>query len=124
MGILPALTEWKRTGVLAWNFERTTQAPGDNLMATIVGVSCFVGLILYYTFPLVRGKPSPGDCIVGYQIIPDEGTTLSFRKALLRTLMGFIAAWAFYLAPFVARDRKNGKFWLDMVFGTRAVKLS
>jgi hypothetical protein len=43
--------------------------------------------------------------------------------ALLRTLLGFIAACGAYLAPFIARDRKKGKFWLDKVFDTRAVTL-
>jgi uncharacterized RDD family membrane protein YckC len=124
LGVLPALTEWRRTGVFAWNFERTTPAPEDTLLATIGLVFCSVGLGFYYALPLIRGRPSPGACIVGYQIIPDEGTTISFRTALLRTLLGFIAVCSAYLAPFVARDRKKGKFWLDRVFGTRAVKLN
>jgi hypothetical protein len=124
LGILPALTEWRRTRVFAWNFERTTPAPGDTLLATIGLVLCSTALVFYYALPLIRGKPSPGACIVGYQIIPEEGTTLSFRTALLRTLLGFIAVCGAYLAPFVARDRKKGKFWLDKVFGTRAVTLN
>ena len=82
-----------------------------------------VGLVSYYALPLVRRKPSPGACIVGYQIIPDDGTTLNFRTAVLRTLVGFIAVAGAWLAPFIARDRKEGKFWLDKIFGTRAVTL-
>jgi hypothetical protein len=124
LGILPAITEWRRTGVFAWNFERTTPAPGDMLLASISLVFCSVALVLYYATPLIRHKPSPVGCIVGYQIIPDEGTTLTFRTAVLRTLLGFIAVCGWYLAPFVDRDRKKGKFWLDKVFGTRAVTLN
>jgi uncharacterized RDD family membrane protein YckC len=124
VGILPTLTEWKRTGVFAWNFERTTPAPGDALVAMIGLVFCTVGLVFYYALPLIRRKPSPGACILGYQIIAEEGTALSFRIALLRTLLGFIAVCCAYLAPFVARDRKKGKFWLDKVFGTQAVMLN
>jgi hypothetical protein len=66
LGILPALTEWRRTGVFAWNFERTTPAPGDTLLATIGLVFCFAALVFYYAFPLIRRKPSPGACVVGY----------------------------------------------------------
>jgi uncharacterized RDD family membrane protein YckC len=124
LGILPAITEWRRTGVFAWNFERTTPAPSDTLVAAIILAFCSIALVLYYALPLIRRKPSPGSSIVGYQIIPDEGTTLTFRTAVLRTLLGFIAVWGAYLAPFVERDRKEGKFWLDKVFGTRAVTLN
>jgi len=124
LGIIPAITEWRRTGVFAWNFERTTAAPSDTLVAATILTFCSIALVLYYVLPLIRRKPSPGGCIVGYQIIPDEGTTLPFRTAVLRTLLGFIAVWGAYVAPFVARDRKNGKFWLDKVFGTRAIMLS
>lgn len=124
LGILPALTEWRRTGIFEWNFERTTPAPGDGVVATIGITLGFAALVFYYALPLVRCRPSPGACIVGYQIVPDEGTIMSPRTAVLRTLLGFVAVASAYLAPFVDRDRKNGKFWLDKIFGTRAVRLS
>jgi uncharacterized RDD family membrane protein YckC len=123
LGIVPALTEWRRTGVFEWNFQRATPAHGDWLLAAIGVTLCFGALIFYYALPLIRCRPSPGACIVGYQVVPDEGTTLSFRSALLRTLLGFVAVCAAYVAPFVSRDRTKGKFWLDKVFGTRAVRI-
>jgi len=86
-----------------------------------LGAAC---LVFYYALPLIRRKPSPGSCIVGYQVVPDDDATLTLKAVLLRTLLGFIAAAAAYLAPFVARDRKKGKIWLDKAFGTHAVKLS
>jgi uncharacterized RDD family membrane protein YckC len=123
LGVLPTLTEWRRTGVFEWAFERPSPAPGDGLLiaAQVVGIS--VALVLYYAFPLVRRRPSPGTCIVAYQVVADDGVMLTLQTALLRTLLGCIALLLAYLAPFVARDRKNGKFWLDKVFGTRAVIL-
>jgi uncharacterized RDD family membrane protein YckC len=124
MGILPTLTEWRRTGNFQWTFERTTRAPSDGWL-TLAGITFLLaGLVLYYAFPLTRCRPSPGACIAGYQIVSDEGAGINMRVALLRTLLGFIAACTAYLAPFIARDRKKGKFWLDAVFGTRALRLS
>jgi hypothetical protein len=123
VGILPTLTEWKRTGVFEWNFERTTHAAGDGWLLGIATTSCFVALIIYYAYPLIRRRPSPGACIAGYQIIADEDATITPQTAVLRTLLGFVAACACYVAPFIARDRKQGKFWLDKVFDTRAVKV-
>jgi uncharacterized RDD family membrane protein YckC len=124
IGVLPMLTEWRRTGVFQWDFERTTHSAGDGLVAAIALLPSFAALILYYALPVARRKPSPGSCIVGYRILPEEGRTIDLRKAMMRTLLGFVAVCAAWLAPFVERDRKKGQFWLDKVFHTRAVKLS
>jgi uncharacterized RDD family membrane protein YckC len=122
IGLLPVLAEWHRTRVFAWTFERTTVAPSDGLLVTIGVLLTFVGLVLYYAFPLIRRKPSPGSCIAGYQIVADEGNAITLRIAILRTLLGFGATCGWFLAPFMFRDRKQGKFWLDKVFNTRALK--
>ncbi|MGD1025382.1 MAG: RDD family protein [Candidatus Sulfotelmatobacter sp.] len=122
MGILPALTEWNRTGIFQWHFERTVHAPGDGWLTAAGLILLVTGLVFYFAFPLNRRRPSPGACITGYQIVPDDGIKMTVRMAILRTLLGFIAACGAYLAPFIARDRKKGKFWLDAVFGTRALR--
>jgi hypothetical protein len=83
----------------------------------------FIALVFYYALPLIRRKPSPGACILGYQVVPDNGSTFSMGRAVLRTLLGFVAVCSPYIAPFVARDRRQGKFWVDQVFQTRAVLL-
>lgn len=123
VGILPTLTEWKRTGVFAWSFERTTPASGDGLLTVVTVGATFLALLFFFAWPLLRNRPSPGACVLGYQIVPEDGTVMTLRIAVLRTLLGFVAAAACYLAPFVGRDREKGKFWLDQVFATRAVKL-
>ena len=121
LGIIVALIEWRKTGVFQWAFERGTRTPEDGTLATAGTALMAVALAFYYAFPLVRRRPSPGACIAGYQVIADDGTTMTLRTALLRTCVGFISLCVAYLALFVARDRKRGKFWLDKVFGTRAV---
>ena len=123
VGFLPTLAEWKRTGTFQWQFERTLYAPSDGWLTAAEAILLIPGLVFYFVFPLTRLRPSPGACIAGYQIVPDDGIAISVRTAILRTLLGFIALCAAYLAPFVARDRKKGKFWLDAVFGTRALML-
>jgi hypothetical protein len=121
IGILPMIAEWRRTGVFHWTFERDSPAPGDAPMAT-VSISCaFAALLLYFAWPLVCRRPSPGACVLRYQVVPDEGEALPFRKAVARTLLGFVAVASFPLALFIKRDRKKGKFWVDKVFDTRAV---
>ena|SRR5215469_1310968 len=123
-GILPVFTERTRTGIFQWNFERTTHAPGDGWLVGFGVIIGFLVLVFYYSIPLTRRRPSPGSCIIGYQIIPDDGVAVTARTALFRTLLGLIAVGAAFLPPFVARNSKKGKFWLDTVFDTHAVMLS
>jgi hypothetical protein len=114
LGILPMFAEWRRTGVFAWNFERTTSAPGDGLLFVCLFVLAVPALALYYAWPLVRRRPSPGACIMGYQIVADEGVTLTWEAALKRTLLG----WSTFLG-----DRKRAKLRVDGTYNTHAVKL-
>lgn len=120
LGLLPMVVEWGRTRVFQWSIERSVPVPGDVLQATVSALLAFVVLLFYYAWPLVHRRPSPGACILNYQIVPDEGEALTLRMAVLRTLLGFAAVASFPLALFIDRDRKKGQFWLDKVFSTRA----
>jgi uncharacterized RDD family membrane protein YckC len=118
LGILPTLMEWRRTGTFHWTFERNYSAPGDGAQVTFVVLLAFVALFFYYVVPLLRQRPTPGKCLMGYQVIADDPDSLTLKGMIKRTLLGFMGG---YMAWFVGRDRKNGKLWLDKNFGTRAV---
>jgi hypothetical protein len=121
LGLLPVIVEWRRTRVFQWTIQRDSPAPGDGLLATASVLLAFAALLSYYVWPLIRRRPSPGACVLKYQVVPDEGETLPFRNTVLRAILGFFAVATFPIAPFIYRNRKNGKFWLDEVFRTRAV---
>lgn len=123
LGIVPVVFEWRRTGLFAWTFERTTPAASDLPIAALSAVLAFAGLLYYYAIPISRGRPSPGACIMGYQVVREGGGRLTLERALLRTLLGFIAVCGAWAAPFIGRDQRHGKFWLDRVFGTQATLL-
>jgi hypothetical protein len=123
LGIIPTLLEWRRTGDFEWTFERDTVASYDLWATFPIMLAMFGLLLIYFSWPLVRRIPSPGACVMGYQIVPDDGVTMTWSKAIRRTMLGFIAACVCYIAPFIARDKKRGKFWLDTVFGTHAERL-
>lgn len=122
VGVLPLVVEWRRTGVFEWTFERSAIAAGDTLVVWLSFGLLAIGMAGYFTVPLLRQRPSPGACILGYQVVPDEGTNLTVRAALLRVLAGFPAASAPYLAPFVGRDKKKGKIWIDLISQTHATR--
>jgi len=122
LGILPVLIEWRRTGEFAWTIERTEYARGDLLLSLIGLLLASAVLFSYFLLPLLRDRPSPGACILGYQIVSDSGVPLRFWIAVARCALGFVAVTAWYIAFFVARDKERGKFWLDRVFATHAAK--
>jgi uncharacterized RDD family membrane protein YckC len=123
VGIAPTLMEWRRTGIFAWSFARDVSAPYDIWLSVILTLVAFILMALYFALPLVRARPTPGSCIMGYQILSDEGSGLTLRSALKRVCFGFVAVCSAYFVAFKRRDRSNGKFWLDFKFGTRAVTL-
>ena len=122
-GIIPVLTEWRRTGEFAWTIERTEYMKGDLFLSLISALLAFGALFLYFLVPMLRNKPSPGACILGYQIVTDSGVPLRFWIGFARCILGFVAIASWYIAPFIARDKQGGKFWLDRVFSTHAVKI-
>jgi RDD family len=118
------VAEWRRTGVFVWMFERETPVSTDILLTTGGASLVFVLLLFYFALPLVRRRPSPGSCILGYQVVPDEGLTLTLRRAVLRTIVGFFAMSMWPITPFIARQRRKGKVWFDQAFRTHAVLLT
>jgi uncharacterized RDD family membrane protein YckC len=122
-GVSAIVLERRRTGVFTWNFERATPAASDLPLVYVSLALTLVGLVFFVALPVFRCKPSPGACIAGYQILPDDGQTMTLRRALTRTLLGCVALATWPIAPFLPRDRQQGKFWLDKVFHTRAVFL-
>ena len=91
-GLIASLTEWRRTGVFAWNFERTAPAPSDKVTVTVTFILLTIALTAYNVFPLLRCRPSPGSCVAGYQITAVDDNPMTVRRATLRTLVGFVAA--------------------------------
>ncbi len=120
IGIFPLLLEWARTGTFAWSVERTTPVATDipvTMLSTLMGLPV---LLFYFAVPVFRRRPSPGACIVGYEVLPDSGKSPTMKTALLRTIIGSVMVWA---EPFIGRDRKKGQLWVDRNFGTRATLL-
>ncbi len=124
MGIVPTLLEWKRTGLFVWSFARDMSAPYDGWLSWSSALVSFIFMALYFALPLVRARPSPGSCIMGYQVLSDNGRGLTLVEALRRVCFGFFAVCTAYFVNLRPRDKYNGKFWLDLKFGTRAVILN
>lgn len=113
VGLIPVVAEWKRTGIFAWSFERTASAPEDTLVLALTMILGVSALLIYFALPLVRGRPTPGACALGYQIVGDGGARVTPLVALKRIVLGI---------TFLG-DRKRNVARIDSWFGTHAVKL-
>lgn len=113
VGLIPMFSEWRRTHVFAWTFQRSTWAPGDELLIAAVFVLTVPIIVSYFAWPVFRGRPTPGSCIMGYQIVYDGENKITALAALKRTLAG---------VTFLG-DRRRSIARIDQWFGTRAVKL-
>jgi len=121
-GLLPILVEWRNTRVFQWTVERDVYAHGD-LLQGVAGTLLFFGFLLFYfAWPLTRHRDTPGAYLRNYQVVADDGNTLSFGRAALRSFVGLVSASWFPLA-FFWRDKKAGKYWVDKIFKTHAESL-
>jgi hypothetical protein len=119
-GLAFAWVEYSRTGVFRWINQ--SPEPTDAQLGIIVLFICAT-MVLYFAIPWWLGKPTPGACILGYRVSPDEGSQITFSGAILRVMLGSVAlmAWPSWILSFLAkRNRSAGKFWLDSVFKTHA----
>lgn len=110
--LIPLWLEAMRTGDFAWHFHRTYSANTDGLAALSSLVSMIL-MVLYFAFPLTRGRQTVGYFIVGLKVAPPFGTEgrFTFKAALLRTYYAFIG-----LASGLTRnwDRDGqGRTWYD-----------
>jgi hypothetical protein len=116
--------EYRRTGVFKWIIQ--SQDP-SNLQMDMIVLFILFSMVLYFAVPWWLGKPTPGACILGYRICPNDGSRFTFRNAIFRVLLGSVAllGWpSWILSYFLKRDKSRGKFWLDAVFKTHAQRLT
>lgn len=123
LGLIAVLIEYRSTGVFERVIDRQEPHPLDTLEAVVDLPLLFGGMVSYMVFPLMKGKPTPGACIFGYRVTPDEGSRMTLWFAALRALLGSVAllGWPCWIMAYaLKRDKVHGKFWLDHVFRIHA----
>lgn len=110
--LIPLWLEAMRTGHFAWQFHRTYTANTDGL-AAFASLVFMALMVLYFAFPLTRGRQTVGYFIVGLKVAPPFGSEgrFTFKAALLRTFYAFIGP-ASVLSQDWDRDGQ-GRTWYD-----------
>jgi uncharacterized RDD family membrane protein YckC len=110
--LVPLLVEAVRTGHFAWHFQRNYSVNTDGLSA--VWILLFMALmVLYFTFPLTRGRQTVGCFIMRLRVTPPFGDQGCFtlRAALRRTFYAFRGLCSIFTRNW---DRDGqGRTWYD-----------
>jgi len=110
--LMPLWIEAVRTGHFMWHFQRDYSVTSDGLLAAMIPI--FMALmILYFAFPLTRGRQTVGYFILRLRVTPpfgDEGC-FTLRAALMRTFYAFIGITSLLIRN---GDRDGqGRTWYD-----------
>lgn len=112
--LVPLALEAARTGHFVWHFERPYAISTDGVFE-LPSVLIFMTLmLLYFVFPLTRGKQTVGCFIMRLKTTPPfgDGGRFTFRAALNRTFYEFRG-----LTSVISRDWKRdseGRTWYDI----------
>jgi uncharacterized RDD family membrane protein YckC len=110
--LVPLWLEARRTGHFVWHFQRNYAADTDGL-AALMSLFTMALMVLYFAFPLTRGRQTVGYFIVRLKVAPpfgDEGR-FTFKAALIRTCYAFIGG-----ASLLTRNWDQdgqGRTWYD-----------
>lgn len=114
--LIPLWLEAMRTGHFVWHFHRTYSANTDGL-AALASLVFMALMVLYFAFPLTRGRQTVGYFIVGLKVAPPYGIEgrFTFKTALLRTFYAFVGLTSMLTRKW---DRDGqGKTWYDRKTG-------
>jgi hypothetical protein len=110
--LVPLSLEAVRTGHFAWHFQRNHSVSTDAL--AVVSIPIFMALmLLYFAFPLTRGRQTVGYFIMRLRVTPPFGDRGCFtvRAALRSTFYAFFGIWAILTRNW-ERDGQ-GRTWYD-----------
>lgn len=110
--VIPLLLEALRTGHFVWHFQRDYSVNTDGL-AALLSLLFMAMMVLYFAFPLTRGRQTVGCFIMRLKVTPPFGDEGSFtlRAALMRAFYAF-AGLCSMLTRKWDRDGQ-GRTWYD-----------
>lgn len=121
--LIPLSIEAVRTGHFVWHFQRNYSVDTDALSA-LSSLLFMALMVLYFVFPLTRGRQTVGCFIMRLRVTPpfgDEGR-FTLRAALMRSFYSFVG-----LTSILTRnwDRDGqGRTWYDRRTGCTVVLVS
>ena len=121
--VVPLLLEAGRTGHFEWHFQRNYSANTDGF-AALWSLLSMAMLIIYFAFPLTRGRQTVGCFIMRVKVAPPFGKDgrFTFRAAIVRTFYAFVGLCSIATRK-LDRD-EQGRTWYDRTTNCTVVMVS
>jgi uncharacterized RDD family membrane protein YckC len=105
----------------AWAVQVSPPDWWDHVIAVVLVIGAFAGLIAYYQLPLRRGRQTLGQYVLGYRLEPSEDGKPHYAKLRILSVVG-VCFWPISLA--MALSRPDREFWWNHASGVQAVSLN
>jgi uncharacterized RDD family membrane protein YckC len=119
-GLVMVIVAWRATHVFQWIVRRDSPGPGEAFQALGSFLFVVVLLIFYFAWPLMRRRPTPGECILHFQIVSDDGKPVPFGRAVSRAFYSPFTSWWWMRRRSSSPMYKVKEFQLDEDFDTHA----
>jgi uncharacterized RDD family membrane protein YckC len=119
--LVPLGLEALRTGHFVWAFERYYSVRSDGITLVLAFLDLGV-LVLYFVFPLTRGKQTVGCFVMRIRVTPPSGTEgrLTWRAAFRRVWLE-VRAFGLWTSLFNPKRDADGNTSWDLETGCRVV---
>jgi hypothetical protein len=121
LAALPILAvEAKYAGTFQWSFAREYSRPTDSLYFSLGVLACFAALFLYFYQHARLGRPTVGQYVLSYRVVPSSGGKPSYA---LRVLLSFVGLCMWPVSTILASRNSHKAFWWDGATKTEVVRV-
>jgi hypothetical protein len=114
--ILAVEAEYAET--FQWSFAREYPRPTDWLLFTSGALAGFAALFLYFYQHERLGRPTVGQYVLGYRVVPTSDGKPNYA---LRVLLSFVGLCIWPVSMILASRNSHKAFWWDGATGTKVV---
>lgn len=115
IALVPLIIEAQRTGTFKWTFQRSYLESADSPIAIFCALSGMAMLLLYFAFPLTRGRVPPGTSLMRLKVRYESNRTPTIAAAIVRSLLGFISLALGFVTLIVAWSRTDRRVLHDLI---------
>jgi hypothetical protein len=122
LAALPILAvEVKYADTFQWSFMREYSRPTDSLYFSLGGLAGFAALFLYFYQHGRLGRPTVGQYVLSYRVVPSSGGKPSYA---LRVLLSFVGLCMWPVSVILASRNSHKTFWWDGATKTEVVRVA